>query len=40
MRRAVAWKGFTAEHVAMTGPREFAYDWSGTSHYLACTTSG
>lgn len=34
-RRAMEWKGFSAERVVMTGAREFAYDWSGQNHYLA-----
>lgn len=34
-RFALEWKGFTAEHVAMRGAREYAYDVAGTAHYLA-----
>ncbi len=33
--RRVTWRGFSAETVAIQGPREFDYKWAGAPHYLA-----
>jgi AraC family transcriptional regulator len=34
-RRRMAWRGFSAETVAIHGSRAFAYKWEGASHYVA-----
>jgi AraC family transcriptional regulator len=33
--RRMTWRGFSAETLAIEGPREFDYKWEGTPHYLA-----
>ncbi len=33
--RRLTWRGFSAETIAIQGPREFDYRWAGTAHYLA-----
>jgi AraC family transcriptional regulator len=34
-RRTLAWRGLAAEYISIPGPREYAFNWVGSRHYLA-----